>query len=170
MAAWNEIPHFKWFKYVWKPWLSLWFKRPVQHRWYVMYCKDDCIAEFRFQKRHILSWERCYRFLLSWSATRDQQSLDREDSTCSWKDWLILVDIQILFIVLVDHYLSYAWLPTKYIYDTHRRKINNWNNGILNRAALQMYADAISAKGPALDNCFGFIEGTVKPFYKPGKW
>ena len=54
--------------------------------------------------------------------------------------------------------------------DTHRRKINNWNNGILNRAALQMYADAISANGAALDNCFGFIEGTVKPFYKPGKW
>ena len=30
-----------------------------------------------------------------------------------------------------------------YIYDTYHHKITNWNNGILNPAALQMYGDAI---------------------------
>lgn len=39
----------------------------------------------------------------------------------------------------------------------------------MNPAALQMYAEAISAKGAALDNCFGFIDDTVKAFSKPGK-
>ena len=56
-----------------------------------------------------------------------------------------------------------------YIYDTHHRKITNWNNGILNPVSLQMYADAISAKGAALDNCFGFIDGTVRAISKPGE-
>ena len=49
-----------------------------------------------------------------------------------------------------------------YLYDTHHRKITNWNNGILNPVSLQMYADAILAKEAALDNCFGFIDGTVR--------
>jgi len=54
-----------------------------------------------------------------------------------------------------------------YIYNTHHHKITNCNNDILNPAALQMYADAISAKAAALDNCFGFIDGTVRPISKP---
>ena len=46
---------------------------------------------------------------------------------------------------------------------THHHKITNWNNDILSSASLQIYADAISAKGAASDNCFGFIDGTVRP-------
>ena len=65
--------------------------------------------------------------------------------------------------------VPYAWLLTKYTCDTHHHKITNWNNGILNPAALQMYADAISAKGAALENCFGCIDGTVRAFSKPGE-
>ena len=57
----------------------------------------------------------------------------------------------------------------EYIYDTHHNKITNWNNGILNPVALQMYADAITAKGAALDNCFGFIDGTIGAISKPGE-
>ncbi|KAK3722869.1 hypothetical protein QZH41_020457 [Actinostola sp. cb2023] len=30
-----------------------------------------------------------------------------------------------------------------------------------------MYADAISAKGAPFDNCFGFVDGTVRPISKP---
>ena len=56
-----------------------------------------------------------------------------------------------------------------YIYDTHHRKITNWNNGILNPVSLQMYADAFSAKAAALDNCCGFIDGTVRAISKPGE-
>ena len=48
----------------------------------------------------------------------------------------------------------------EYIHDTYHHKITNWDNGIWNPTALQMYADEISAKGTALDNCFGFIGGT----------
>ena len=34
---------------------------------------------------------------------------------------------------------------------------------------LQKYADVISAKGSPLDNCFGFVYGTVRPISRPGQ-
>ena len=56
-----------------------------------------------------------------------------------------------------------------YIYDTQHHEITNWSNDVLNPAALQIYVDAISAKRAALDNCFGFIDGTIRPMSKPGE-
>ena len=32
---------------------------------------------------------------------------------------------------------------------------------------LQTYSEAIHDKGAALDNCFGFVDGTVRPISKP---
>ena len=34
---------------------------------------------------------------------------------------------------------------------------------------LQEYADVIHAEGAALNNCFGFIDGTVRPISCPGQ-
>ena len=34
---------------------------------------------------------------------------------------------------------------------------------------LQLYSDAIAAQGPALDNCFGFVDGTVRPICRPAE-
>ena len=56
-----------------------------------------------------------------------------------------------------------------YIYDVHGHRITQWNQDILNPGALQHYADAIYRKGAALDNCFGFIDGTVRPISRPGE-
>ena len=130
---------------------------------------DECVVEFCFQKRHILQLEEVLQIPVLLYCDLRSGSLEQKDSANSWKDWLTLVDIKILFIVLADLYLSYAWLSTKYICDTHHHKITNCNNGNLNPAALQMYADAISAKGAALDNCFGLIDGTLWAFSKPGE-
>ena len=33
---------------------------------------------------------------------------------------------------------------------------------------LQTYSEAIHEKGAALENCFGFVDGTVRPISKPG--
>ena len=56
-----------------------------------------------------------------------------------------------------------------YIYDLHHRRITAWNQAILNPPALQQYADAVSDKGAALRNCFGFVDGTVRPICRPGE-
>ena len=54
-----------------------------------------------------------------------------------------------------------------WMYTTHGRKITQWNHDLLNPAVLNEYADAISIKGAALENCFGFIGGTVRPISRP---
>ena len=56
-----------------------------------------------------------------------------------------------------------------YINDLHHRRITTWNLAILNPLALQQYADAVSDKGAALDNCFGFVDGTICPICRPGE-
>ena len=45
--------------------------------------------------------------------------------------------------------------------------MTQWNHAILNPAALQTYADAIHNRGAPLDNCLGFIDGTVRPICRP---
>jgi hypothetical protein len=56
-----------------------------------------------------------------------------------------------------------------YIYDQHQHRITGWNQTILNPVKLEQYAAAISWKGAALKNCFGFIDGTVRSICRPGK-
>ena len=56
-----------------------------------------------------------------------------------------------------------------FIYNEHGHKITQWNNSLLNPANLEVYAAAISDKGAALDNCIGFIDGTVRPICRPGE-
>ena len=50
-----------------------------------------------------------------------------------------------------------------YIYENHHQRLTNWNQTFLNPAKLEEYAQAISDRGAALKNCFGFIDGTVRP-------
>ena len=42
-----------------------------------------------------------------------------------------------------------------------------WNQPLLAQQQLQLYADAIHAKGAPLDNCFGFVDGTVRRIGRP---
>lgn len=49
-----------------------------------------------------------------------------------------------------------------YIHDAHCHRITQWNNQLLTPASLQIYANAIAAKGAALHNCFGFVDSTVR--------
>ena len=54
-----------------------------------------------------------------------------------------------------------------WIYSEHGHRITQWNHGILNPALLNTYSNAIYNKRAALDNCFGFIDGTVRPITRP---
>ena len=40
---------------------------------------------------------------------------------------------------------------------------------VLQPEALETYAQAITNKGAALTNCFGFVDGTVRQISRPGK-
>ena len=54
-----------------------------------------------------------------------------------------------------------------FIYDKHRHLITEWNRDVLGSDALQQYAETVSRKGSPLNNCFGFIDGMVRPISRP---
>ena len=54
-----------------------------------------------------------------------------------------------------------------YIYTVHSHRIINWNPAVVNPRALQTYAQVISQRGSPLLNCFGFVDGTVRPIARP---
>ena len=56
---------------------------------------------------------------------------------------------------------------TDYIYTIHGHRITRWNDALLNQPALDTYARSVHAKGAALQNCFGFVDGTVIPIARP---
>ena len=53
------------------------------------------------------------------------------------------------------------------IYIQHNHRITQWNNTLLNPALLETYAQVIHQKGSPFPNCFGFIDGTVRPICRP---
>ena len=56
-----------------------------------------------------------------------------------------------------------------HVYTEHHHRISDWNRSLLDPAKLELYVQAVSRKGAALDNCFGFIDGTVRPICRPGE-
>ena len=60
--------------------------------------------------------------------------------------------------VLIDH-----------IYAIHGRRLTQWNLDILSPDHLEMYMAAITSRGSPLENCFGVINGTVRPIAGPGE-
>lgn len=41
------------------------------------------------------------------------------------------------------------------------------NHQLLSPRNVEHYADSIHSKGAPLDNCFGFVDGTVRPISRP---
>ena len=132
----------------------------------------ECIAEFRFEKRHILQLEEVLQIPALMKC--NQRSvftgteglcllLKRLAYPCRYSDLIHRFGRPVPVLGMITNKVI------DYIYDVHHHKITTWNNDILNPVALQMYADAISAKGAALNNCFGFIDETVRPISKPGE-
>ena len=56
-----------------------------------------------------------------------------------------------------------------WIYNEHGHHLTHFNQFFLFRASLRTYADAIHQKGVALNNCWGFVDGTVCPICHPLK-
>jgi len=55
----------------------------------------------------------------------------------------------------------------EWIYHEHSHHLTDFNQPFLSRASLRTYADSIHEKGAALNNCWGFIDGTVRPICRP---
>ena len=56
-----------------------------------------------------------------------------------------------------------------FIYENYNYLLNDFNQPWLNQNKLEEYSIAIHNKGAPLMNCFGFVDGTVRPCSRPGQ-
>jgi len=132
----------------------------------------ECVAEFRFRKRDIpLLAEMlqippnfiCKQRCICDGVTGLCMLLRRLSYPCRYGDIIqrFARPVPVLSMITND--------VLDYIYDLHGHRITRWNNTVMDPPQLQRYADAIVAKGSPLDNCFGFVDGTVIPICRPGQ-
>ena len=54
-----------------------------------------------------------------------------------------------------------------FVYDNHHHRLETWNQPILQPQNLVIYADKIYQRGAPLENCFGFVDGSLEPITRP---
>ena len=132
----------------------------------------DCYAEFRFEKQDIPLLAEALqlppRFTCQQRSVCDSMEglcmlLKRVAYPCRYSDMIPRFGRPVSVMSLVTNQVM------NYLFDIHGHRITQWNQDILSPPTLQRYALAISQKGAALDNCFGFIDGTVRPISRPGE-
>lgn len=133
---------------------------------------SECLAEFRVRKIDIQLLTdvlripdrfTCYQRSIASGTEGLCVLLRRLAYPCRYSDMIprFGMPVPVLSMVcnqVIDH-----------IYNVHNHRITQWNHQILSPQALQAYSDAVAARGAALQNCFGFIDGTVRPICRPGE-
>ena len=133
---------------------------------------DECLSEFRFRKQDMTLLAEvmqvpdvitCYQRSVCSGLEALCIVLKRLAYPCRYADMLPRFARPVPVLCMINNH------KVDLIYQVHGHRILQWNNALLNSQALQEYATAISAQGSPLFNCFGFIDGTVRPISKPGQ-
>ena len=133
---------------------------------------DECLAEFRVKKAdvrvlaevlQIPETVRCEQRSVCGRIEGLCMLLRRLAYPCRYSDMIPRFGRPVPEICMITNTVM------DFIFDHHAHRLTQWNPDILNAQALQMYADAVSARGAPLQNCFGFVDGTVRPIARPGE-
>ena len=134
---------------------------------------QQALNKFRFDKENI------YRLARSLALPDQIQLANR--CICSGTDALCILlrrlvypnrlsDLETLFgrpkstlSLIINHTLDF-------IYDRHGYLLSSLDQPWFQQEALEAYAATIHAKGAPLTNCFGFIDGTVRPICRPTRY
>lgn len=131
----------------------------------------DCKAEFRVEKpdlprlaeaMQLPATFRCSQRSLCDGLEGLCMLLKRVSYPCRYSDMIPRFGKPVSVLSLVTNHVL------DFIFENHAHLVTEWNRNVLSPMGLQSYADAISRKGSPLDNCFGFIDGTVRPISRPG--
>lgn len=131
---------------------------------------SECLAEFRFHKSDIpILFDvlqlpqtfKCQQGTICDGIEGLCIALRRVAYPCRYSDMIPrfgrpVPELSMIFNLVLDT-----------IYIQHNHRITQWNNTLLNPALLETYAQVIHQKGSPLPNCFGFIDGTVRPICRP---
>ena len=132
--------------------------------------ESECLAEFRFRKRDIPILAdvmglpdsyRCERGTVCDGIEGLCLLLRRLAYPCRYSDLIHRFGRPVPEICIITNYVMET------VYSLHHHRLTAWNHTLMSPPLLQIYADAIQRKGSPLPNCFGFIDGTVRPICRP---
>lgn len=132
--------------------------------------ESECLAEFRFRKRDIPLLAEAMRLPDSYTCEQGTVCdgieglcllLRRLAYPCRYSDLIHRFGRPVPEICMITNHVMET------VYSLHHHRLTAWNHTLMSPPLLQTYADAIRMKGSALPNCFGFIDGTVRPICRP---
>lgn len=132
--------------------------------------EDECLSEFRFKKEDIPVLAealqipdviRCSQGTVCDGEEALCMLLKRMCYPCRYSDMVHLFAKPVPVICMITNHVL------DLIYEEHGHRILQWNRELLSPANLEVYVNAVSQKGAPLDNCFGFVDGTVRPISRP---
>ena len=132
--------------------------------------ENECLVEFRFKKEDIYSLVNVFQ-LPDVVRCENGVVVDSVEALCIFLKRFAYpcryVDLIPRFARPISQLCMACNLVTDMIYDRFNHLLTDLNQPWLSRQNLQLFANAIHAKGAALDNCWGFIDGTVRPISSP---
>ena len=132
--------------------------------------EEECKVELRFDKSDLAVQLHALRF--------PDRFVCSQRTVCSGMEGLCILLKRLSFPCrFTDMVMRFGRNPTElclifnhvldFVYQTHQHRLNSWNQPFLNTPALQQYAQSIHARGAPLQNCFGFVDGTLCKISRP---
>ncbi|XP_065065311.1 uncharacterized protein LOC135691389 [Rhopilema esculentum] len=132
--------------------------------------EDECEVEFRFKKQdiarlaaalHLPDVFKCSNGVVVGPVEALCVCLKRFAYPCRYADLIPRFGRSVPQLCMITN------LVVSFLYDSFSDRLQNLNQPWLSPQHLKMYAQAIHNRGAALDNCWGFIDGTVRPICRP---
>ena len=133
---------------------------------------DECKVEFRFYRDDIYKLAEqlqlpdeitTYNGLVVPSVPALCMYLKRYAYPCRYGDLVYHFARPVPEISIINNHIM------DLIYERWHHLLTRYNHDLLSPHKLRQYADAIQQAGAALDNCWGFIDGTVRPVCRPNE-
>ena len=128
-------------------------------------------AQFRFNKNDIYRLQEVLQ-IPDTISTSNHMRVDGVEALCIF---LKRFTYPCRYVDLIPHFgravPDYSIISSQimdHIYSTFSHLLSDFNLPILSQNKLEEYCDVIHAKGAPLTNCFGFVDGTVRPICRPG--
>ena len=131
---------------------------------------SECYTELRFRKNDLPALLACLRI--------PENIVCSQRTTCSGLEALCILLKRLAFPCrYTDMATRFGRNPTElclifntilnFVYTTHHHHLSSWEQPFLSPENLALYSAAIHNHGAPLENCFGFIDGTVRRIARP---
>ena len=134
--------------------------------------EDECIANFRFKKNDILLLKHLMQIpndVICYNRTKTDGLealcifLRRFAYPVRYGDMIPAFGRSVPELSMISNKIL------NHIHENFNRLLGGFNHGWMTPESLEEYARVVHRKGAALDFCWGFIDGTVRPICRPGQ-